>query len=228
MFANLGRIDIELQPDAAGRRHFVQMDHRTCAEVEAEPDLSALFAIIRVLNPMRARGENEPDPIVSCSFVDLPPPFLADAIAAAGGRLVKGASISEPIAATQGPALHSVVASAMAGLVRATMTEHRVSFDATGLLAVERSLSATRISADEDAYAYWSAVLKLGSFAGELIRASNGGRWDTTGSGSLPIVLVTSFRGDEATVNPLGKAIKRFAQGEEDSVVSLVELVQGG
>jgi hypothetical protein len=69
-------------------------------------------------------------------------------------------------------------------------------------------------------------VLKLGSMAGEIIRASNGGQWALGDSGRLPFALSTRFRGGEATVNPLGKAIKRFAHGEEDTLVSLVEMVQ--
>jgi len=60
-----------------------------------------------------------------------------------------------------------------------------------------------------------------------LIRASNGGRWTITDSGSLPFALTTRFRGEEATVNPLGKAIKRFTNGEEDSLVALVNVIRG-
>lgn len=228
MFNSLDRIDIELKPDATGRRHFLQTDHRTRVELEAEPELTTLFAVIRVLNPMRVRGDDEPVPIVSYSVVEPPPQCLMDAVAAAGGRLIEDVAIHDPIPVARVPALHDVITSAMSGLVRATMAEHGVSFDVDGLKALERALSAIPMSVDEDASVYWGAVLKLGAFAGELIRASNGGRWEATGSGSLPISLITSFRGGEATVNPLGKAIKRFDQGEDESVVTLVNVVQGG
>jgi len=66
-------------------------------------------------------------------------------------------------------------------------------------------------------------VMKLGSLGGEVIRASNGGRWIAADSGSLPFALLTRFRGGEATVNPLGKAIKRFMNGQVDSLVALVD-----
>jgi hypothetical protein len=55
---------------------------------------------------------------------------------------------------------------------------------------------------------------------------SNGGRWEVVATGTLPLALTTTFRGSPATVNPLGKAIKRFANGEEDSLVPLVQLLR--
>ena len=78
---------------------------------------------------------------------------------------------------------------------------------------------------EEDEYAYWSAVLRLGGFGGEVIRASNGGRWHHSTTGTLPIALATTFQGGEAAVNPLGKAIKRITQGEGDSVAALAAVV---
>lgn len=95
-----------------------------------------------------------------------------------------------------------------------------------GLAAVERALAESAGDPEEDEFAYWSAVVKLGGFGGEVIRASNGGRWVVVDSGTLPFALSTRFRGGEATVNPLGKAVKRFANGEEDSLTALVGLVR--
>ena len=39
--------------------------------------------------------------------------------------------------------------------------------------------------------------------------------------------MLMAARTEEATVNPLGKAIKRFANGEEDSVPLLIDLILG-
>ena len=102
--------------------------------------------------------------------------------------------------------------------------------DRAGVEIVEAALARTvekAVSAEgvRDEALYWSAVLMMGSLAGEAIRAAKGGRWAVTRSGSLPFSFVTEFRGEEATVNPLGKAIKRFANGEEDSVSLLIDLI---
>jgi hypothetical protein len=61
---------------------------------------------------------------------------------------------------------------------------------------------------------------------GDVIRATNGGAWVVVASGTLPFALKTRFQGGDATVNPLGKAMKRFAGGDEDSVAALVRFVQ--
>ncbi len=104
--------------------------------------------------------------------------------------------------------------------------EYEVDVTVEGLETVEHALASDAGTPDEDEFAYWSAVMKLGSFGGELIRASNGGQWRTTDSGSLPFALSTTFRGEQATVNPLGKAIKRIVNGEEDSLASLVNYIR--
>jgi len=53
MYSSLDRVDILLAPDADGHPRYVQTDHRTAEEVEEEPALSILFAVVRLLNPRR-------------------------------------------------------------------------------------------------------------------------------------------------------------------------------
>jgi hypothetical protein len=105
--------------------------------------------------------------------------------------------------------------------------ERGVALTLEGLQAVEDALAATAPSPEDDEAAYWSAVFKLGAVGGELIRASNGGRWVQIERGNLPFALSTRFRGGQATVNPLGKAIKLFADGEGESVAALVRVTIG-
>lgn len=119
-----------------------------------------------------------------------------------------------------------MISSAFANLAQAVATECQVLLTPEGLQTVELALADVAGDPEEDEIAYWSAVVKLGSFGGEVIRASNGGQWIATDSGSLPFALVTRFRSEEAKINPLGKAIKRFANGEEDSLVNLVNLIR--
>jgi hypothetical protein len=114
---------------------------------------------------------------------------------------------------------------AYTGLARAVAVEYQVELSPDGLEVVESALAEAAGGPEEDEFAYWSAVVKLGGFAGEVIRSSNGGRWVVADSGILPLALSTSFRGQQAIVNPLGKSAKRFANGEEDSVAALVHVV---
>jgi hypothetical protein len=224
MFSSLDRIDIVLK-EKAGRKQYVQTDHRTAEEIEQEPELSVLFALVRILNPKRMAEEGEPEPVVLYSAMNPPPEFLRRAIRAAGGLLTIGRSTDPEPEEGVAPPLEEVIASAFANLARAVATEHGVELTLEGLEAVESALAESAGDPDDDEIAYWSAVMKLGSFGGELIRTTNGGRWEVVDSGSLPFALSTRFRGEEATVNPLGKAIKRFANGEEDSLVALVNVV---
>lgn len=225
MFSSLDRVDIVLKPGADGRKQFVQTDHRRATEIEQERELSALFALVRVLNPKRMVDVSAPEPVVLYSVQERPPEFFRRVIHAAGGRLVIGDGLEQEAEEGPPPLLDEVIESAFAGLSRAVAAEYGVSLTLNGLETVEAKLAELAGDPEEDEYAYWSAVLKLGSFGGEVIRASNGGRWKVSDSGSLPLVLTTRFRGEEATVNPLGKAIKRFTNGEEDSVLTLVGLI---
>ena len=62
MFSSLDRVDIELSPDADGRAQYVQTDHRSSDEIELTRELSAAFALVRILNPKRmveAGGRNQ-------------------------------------------------------------------------------------------------------------------------------------------------------------------------
>jgi hypothetical protein len=225
VFSSLDRIDIVLK-EVEGRKQFVQTDHRTAGEVEEEPELSVLFALIRILNPKRMAEPGTPEPVVMYAARERPPEFLRKAIRAAGGLITLGPGTQPEPDEGDTPPLDEVIQSAFLNMARAVAAEYRVRLTPAGLAAVERALAGSAGDPEGDEIGYWSAVVKLGSFGGEVIRASNGGRWLVVATGSLPFALSTRFRGEEATVNPLGKAIKRFAHGEEDSVLSLVNLIR--
>lgn len=226
MFTSLDRTDIVLVPGPDGRRRFVQTDHRTAAEIAAGPELSVLFALVRVLNPKRSAEAGEPEPEVAYSAMERPPEFLRRAIRAAGGRLLVGDSMTPDTDDEPVPPLDAILESAFADLARAVAAEYGVAPSLDGLAALEDTLATVAGDPNADEYAYWSAVLRLGGFAGEMVRQSNGGRWRVAEDGTLPIALVTPFKGGEATVNPLGKAVKRFANGNGDSLVTLVHYLR--
>jgi hypothetical protein len=226
MYSSLDRIDIVLGKDGQDQE-YVQTDHRTTEEIEAEPELSVLFALVRILNPQRMARENSRQGTVHYQCFQPPPEFLVRAIRAAGARLTVGDRLEPVPEEGAAPVLVEVAAEAFAGLAARTAAEHGVEVNLAGLQTIEEELAGGDLDPEEDEIAYWTAVMQLGAFAGEVIRASNGGHWEIVDTGTLPFALETTFQGSEATVNPLGKAIKRFANGAEDCVASLVEMVCG-
>ncbi|MGA2497978.1 MAG: hypothetical protein ABSH20_09565 [Tepidisphaeraceae bacterium] len=227
MFSSLDRIDIVMTPTPDGHPRYVQTDHRTKEEIQKDETLSILFAGARVFNLMRLAEAGSPEPVVFYSMRERPPEFLERMVRASGGRVVLGANLESPTAETNLHSLVTMIGAALADLAAAVAAEHAVTLSANAIGAIERALAQEAGSPEKDETAYWSAVMKLGAFAGEAIRASNGGEWVLVKTGSLPFALSTRFGGEQATINPLGKAIKRFAVGEEESLATLAELIIG-
>jgi hypothetical protein len=254
MYASLDRIDVVSQR-TNGVKEYWQTDHRGAEEIEARRALSTLFALVRILQPLRWEDPAEPRPVVIYSATNPPPEFLRQAIRAAGALLTIGDDIEpqpwpEPArpesgsffgramrglfgggqaaaAAPAAPSLDDIVQQAFAELAREVAAAHGVGVDVEGLRVVEDAVAARQPDPEDDETAYWTAVLELGAFGGEVLRARNGGRWvQADRMGTLPFALATRYRGGDATVNPLGKAIKRLAGGEDDSVVALVQVVR--
>ena len=225
MYASLDRADIELEPDEDGRQRFVQTDHRSAKEIEQEPELSVLFGLIRVLNPKRLVEEGSLEPVVTYNAMEPPPDFLDHAIHAAGGELTIGDAMQPVSAEGEPPQLEELAEPAFTNLARNVAAEFGTSMTLEGLATAEKALVEVAGDPEEDEIAYWSAVVKLGSLGGEVIRASNGGHWMTVESGTLPFALMTRFRGEEVKVNPLGKAIKCLADPEGESVANLANVI---
>lgn len=227
MYCSLSRVDLVLAPDEDGRRRYVQTDHRPASEVEESPELSAMFALVRVRNPKRVTEPGEPEPDVLYAATVRPPDFLRRVVHAAGASLYVGDDFEFDPPEGEPEPLDDVIARVFADLARAVAVEFGVPFSIEGLATVEEILAASAGTLESNETRYWMAVVKLGCFAGELIRESNGGFWEIVDTGLLPFALATTFRDEEASVNPLGKAMKRFANGEEDSTVELVRMVRG-
>jgi hypothetical protein len=255
MYSSLERVDlVSTTPD--GQRQYRQTDHRTAAQVEEEPALSVLFAIVRILGAVQlARQEPDDNWAVIYTAAHPPPEFLRQAVQAAGGLVSVGRELrlesgekrgtflgkalrtvgalfggrkAEPApSAGETPTLDAIIQRAFADLAREVAAEHGVGLDVDGLRVVEDALAARELDPDADEIAYWTAVFQLGAFGGEVLRGSNGGRWVQAEMGSLPLALSTRYGGKDATVNPLGKAIKRFSGGEGDRVASLVDVIRG-
>ena len=64
MYCSLDKID--LSATIEGRQVAIQTDHRSTAEIEAEPELSALFAMARVINARSHLEDETPDRVFGC------------------------------------------------------------------------------------------------------------------------------------------------------------------
>lgn len=225
MYSSLDRIDIVTQtPD--GEEQYIQTDHRSVEEIEADRELSVVFAIIRVLNPKRGvKEEKLASTVVYGVLEGEPPEFLRRAIRAAGGLIRVGKGTEPEPDTGERPPLAEVIAAAFADLGQVVAAEFGVEFTENGVKTVEQSLSETVADQEEDEINYWSAVVKLGAFAGEVLRMLHGGHWEFVETGTLPFGLVATYKGRTATVDTLGKAIKLFRNGPEDSVAALIRMV---
>ena len=95
MYCSLDKIDLAAQVE--GREVALQTDHRSTDEIEAEPELSALFAMARVLNAREHLSEaGHPDPTDAVRYVVSaePPAVLIEALRAVGATLER----TEPLA----------------------------------------------------------------------------------------------------------------------------------
>ena len=63
MFSSLDHADISLAPTSAGNPQFVQTDHRSPEEIRENPELSAVMALVRIVNPKRVFEDGAPEPL---------------------------------------------------------------------------------------------------------------------------------------------------------------------
>ena len=225
MYASLDRIDIVVtEPNGAER--FVQTDHRSAAEIEADADMSVVFAAVRVLNPRRHARDTAAVPAVEYAARELPPPFLRRLIASARAELtVDRATV--PFAGEHVDVAR-MVDTAMSRIGRVVAASERLPIGEAGLSRLEEDLAAHRAGAERGTVWYWESVIRLAALAGEAVRASGVlGEWTDLGQifGTIPFVFAADIGGSRCQVNLTGKAIKFFDDGDGDSVAALVRWV---
>lgn len=208
MFSSLDRVDI-VYTDPDGRTRWLQSDHRRPAEIEAEAELSLLFALIRVLNPRRDFPAGDDEPVLEYRCQHRPPAFIAAAVAGAGAELV----VDGPVPyLDDAPDAETLADLGFAALAARVTTEHDVGCDLDGLRALEQR---PRVTLESDEIGHWRAVLGLAAVAGEVLRARSGGRWALhPAAGALPFVFLLGPAAAPIVVDPLGAAI-RWTEGGE-------------
>jgi len=217
VYSSLDRIDIVTKSKETGRAGYVLTDHREAAEIAAEPELSVLFALTR-LSAAKAMGDREggADATYVCHAV--PPPFLREAVASAGGTLTVDAGPPLPPLSTR--PLGDVADEAFRGLARRVAARYRVGLDASLLARLEDETLQSPPKQEEDEPAYWGRTLELAAVCGELLRTRTGGRW--TEAADRDGLFPFAFTAGNGTYNVADKAHRFMDQGESQRPAQLL------
>lgn len=209
MYTSLDRIDIVTKSKETGRAGYVLTDHREAAEIAAEPELSVLFALTR-LSAAKTMGEREGGAEITYVCHTVPPPFLREAVASAGGRLTVDAGPPLPPWSTR--PLGDVADEAFRGLARRVAARCGVGLEASLLTRLEDETLQSPPKQEDDEHAYWARTLELAAVCGELLRTKSGGRWTAAadGNGLFPF----AFTAGNGTFNVADKAHRFMDQGE--------------
>lgn len=171
MFSSLDRVDL-VYTAADGRTRWLQSDHRRPAEVEAEAELSLLFALIRLLDPRRDFPSDGDPPVLEYRCQHTPPIFLRVAIASADAELFVDAPVPFDGVA---PDPEGLARLAFAALATRVAQASGVPCDLPGLAQLGRDQPTLAQGTDE--VSYWRAVVQLAAFTGEVLRTHAGGHW---------------------------------------------------
>jgi hypothetical protein len=214
VFSSLDSVDLVYTgPD--GRVRWLQSDHRRPAQIEAEAEMSLLFALIRLTDPRRSFPADAPPPVLEYRCQHMPPMFLRAAIAGAGAELYVDGPVDFAAPAPDPEALAGLAFAALAARVEG---ERGVARDLDGLARLEREQPTLDLATDE--VAYWRAVVGLAAVTGEVLRARIGGQWRLhADAGTFPLVLIADGR---APLDPLGAAIDLVDGADPRALTALV------
>lgn len=226
MYCSLDKIDLTAQ--VGGRPIAVQTDHRARAEIEAEPELSALFAMVRVINAREYLLEQgHVDLAVHYVVADDPPPALREALVATGAVIKRSTPLGddqlEPLGAPSEEAASALADRQFTALARRTAARVGTRDLAMALRMLEdQTFTAPPERTDEPAY--WQRVLELAALTGELLRAKHPtvGRWIQTDRSLIPFGFQVSS-GEGATVMfPTNRAQRAIDGGRDESLFKLL------
>ncbi len=190
MYSSLDRVDIVLEDDDGGCV-LLQTEHRTADEIEAEPELSTLFLLARVINPRRFGTEEHGPARVRVACQHEPGTRVRHLLASAGVEL-QVLPDGEPSVPVEGEAvdLADLADAAFAGLSRRVLAREDLPLSRDGLGTFEDRLSERALTPELE-IEWWTAVAELAALTGELLRGLFGGRWidDPQRFSTLPFVF---------------------------------------
>ncbi|MFT7518371.1 MAG: hypothetical protein ACI9MC_000502 [Kiritimatiellia bacterium] len=222
MYSSLDRVDLVVTM-ADDKERYVQTDHRDAQEIEDELPLSILFCVARVLGARRLASINNSDAdVVIAMMSEPPPPDLCRAIAASGGLLEVDQQMVDLPKHTEDP--FDLVDKAMRYLAADVAQSMHVQLDERGLQTVQREAWVQGLNKEADEIGYWTWVLQVAAFAGEVLRGDGQGRWvaDTHNMSVLPY---TFDQGGGRLLNVFGRCARLINEGPDEGPSVLLGII---
>ena len=218
MYCSIDKIDLAARVD--GRPVAVQTDHRRRAEIEAEPELSALFAMSRVLNARcHLKAEGHVDAAIHYAVLEEPPALLREVLVACGGTIERGDRTLEPLGAGSEDEVAELADRHFIALAQRVKARVGSRDAAMALRMLEDQTYADPPARDDEAR-YWRRVLELASLAGELIRAKYPGHWVQTDRAVVPFGFQVGS--GTAIMFPTNRAQRVIEDGSDESLFKLL------
>ena len=220
MYCSLDKIDLAATVD--GRHVAMQTDHRSAAEIEAEPELSVLYAMARVLNARSHLADDHPEASVHYVAAAEPPALLRAALCAVGATLERFDSGLEPLGAPSEAAAGELADRQFRELALRAAARVGSRDLAIALRMLEDQTFADPPQHDDDEPAYWQRVLELAALTGELLRAKYpAGRWVQTDRALVPFGFQLSA-GGSTLMFPTNRAQRVIEDGPDESLFKLL------
>ncbi|HEX4449677.1 MAG TPA: hypothetical protein VH143_02350 [Kofleriaceae bacterium] len=223
MYCSIDKIDLAAEVD--GKPIALQTDHRNRDDIEAEPELSALFAMARIVNA-RAQLADDGHPLAAVHYVvnEDPPELLREALAAAGG-IIERSDRDQKILESLGPAdereVGLIADRCMTSLARRAATRVGTRDLAMALRMLEDQTLANPPERERDEAAYWVRVIELAALTGELLRAKYQGCWVQTDRAMVPFAFQIATV-DSAMMFPTNRAQRVIEDGAAESLFKLL------
>jgi hypothetical protein len=222
VYCSIDKIDLAARVD--GKPIAVQTDHRGRDEIEAEPELSVLFAMARIVNA-RSQLADDGHPTAAVHYVvtEDPPALLREALTAAGGTIERADKrlTLEKLGPPSESAVGMLADRCMTALARRAATRVGSRDLAIALRMLEDQTFANPPNRDDEER-YWRRVLELAALAGELLRAKYPGRWIQTDRALVPFGFQLTTAGEPTVMFPTNRAQRVIEDGPDESLFKLL------
>lgn len=217
MFADLDQIDIVLD-DEDGKRVGIQTDHRSSAELADDEPRSLVFALARVLGPLRSEAGLG---AIRYAFRFAPPARLRAALEAAGCGLEVGGRAVEAIGGPDPERVEALGGEALDMIGASALTSRGLPLTEGGLQALEAALETERAGFEAASVEQrHTLVLELGAAAGVILGNTRSGRWvqDDDFGHAIPFTL----EADGQRCNVFGRAERFYAESADEGPSTLL------
>ncbi len=218
MYSSLDTIDLIVgDGDGDGKPiDVVLTDHRTRAEIEAEPEVSVLFAMARAImgkRAMEARGSVVN--AVVCIAQHEVPTFLVDALGSVGARVEYSPGRRAGALPSKVEPPDVVVERAFAGLAMRVARRTGLTDPAAVLHALEAETLASPPTRKDDEVGYWTRVVELMAVVIAVVRTQRAGTWVIADKSEVPFGFLIA---PSATMLPCNRALRFIEDGADESM----------